>query len=317
MSGEASNRASIELPGAQRDLALAVIRAARGATGSAKPVVAVLMNGRPLAIPELAQEAPAILETWFLGNQHGAAVADVLFGDYNPGGKLPSTFPARPGRSRSTTITATPAAPPTRQITTRRSIWICRGRRSFRSASGSATRLSPTPTCASRRRRSGRVTPSRFRVDVRNTGDRAGDEVVQLYRPRQRCERRRAGESAEGISRRVTLQPGETRTVTFKLGPDAMSLYDRQMRRVVEPGTFTVFAGTNSSDVIATRFEVTGDAFVLAPPTPGSAKGEMQEQLAAVVDSLEDAQSRLRVLTDGLSEKEWTKRPEQTRWSSR
>jgi beta-glucosidase len=68
--------------------------------------------------------------------------------------------------------------------------------------------------------------------------------------------------------RRVTLQPGEARTIVFKLGPEAMSLYDRQMRRVVEPGTFVVFAGTNSSDVIATPFEVTGDAFVLAPPTP-------------------------------------------------
>jgi beta-glucosidase len=99
MSAEASNRASIELPGSQRDLALAVIRAARQSPGGeSKPVVAVLMNGRPLAIPELATDAPAIVESWFLGSQHGTAVADVLFGDYNPGGRLPATFPRATGQ---------------------------------------------------------------------------------------------------------------------------------------------------------------------------------------------------------------------------
>ena len=99
MSAEAASRASIELPGSQLALARNVIRAVRASTGGArKPIVAVLMNGRALAIPELAAEAPAVLETWFLGTQHGGAVVDVLFGDYNPSGKLPVTFPRATGQ---------------------------------------------------------------------------------------------------------------------------------------------------------------------------------------------------------------------------
>src|SRR5207248_3961859 len=93
MSGEASVRASIELPGAQLALAQAVVRATRG-----KPVVAVLMNGRPLAVPWLADSVPALVESWFLGVEHGHALADVLFGDYNPAGRLPNTFPRVTGQ---------------------------------------------------------------------------------------------------------------------------------------------------------------------------------------------------------------------------
>ena len=91
MSGEAGSRSSLELPGVQEELAKALYE-----TG--KPVIAVLMNGRPLAIPWLAQNLPAIVEGWFLGHQAGAAIADVLFGDYNPSGKLPVTFPVASGQ---------------------------------------------------------------------------------------------------------------------------------------------------------------------------------------------------------------------------
>src|SRR3954471_6793527 len=267
MSGEASNRASIELPGSQRDLALAVIRAARPAAGAAKPVVAVLMNGRPLAIPELAEYAPAILETWFLGSQHGMAVADGLFGDYNPSGKLPATFPRATGQipiyynHRNTGRPADSAnhytskyldLPWTPQLPFGFGL-------SYTSFAYSNLRVS-SPTI----RAGDSLTVS---VDVRNTGDRIGDEVVQLYVRDSVASVEEPVKALRGF-RRVTLQPGETRTVTFKLGPEALSLYDRQLRRVVEPGMFTVFAGTNSADVIAAHFEVTGDTLVLAPPTP-------------------------------------------------
>src|SRR2546423_13770135 len=98
MSGEASSRAFVELPGSQRDLALAVIRAAQQSTGgAAKPVVVVLMNGRALAIPELARDGPAIVESWFLGGPHGPGGADGFFGGLNPGGKVPRTFPRATG----------------------------------------------------------------------------------------------------------------------------------------------------------------------------------------------------------------------------
>lgn len=268
MSGEASSRASIELPGSQRDLALEVVRAARGSPGGdTKPVVIVLMNGRPLAIPEVASEAPAVLETWFLGTEHGLAVADVLFGDYNPGGKLPVTFPRATGQipiyynhrnigrpadsanhytSKYLDLPWTPLFPFGYGL-------------SYTTFTYSNLRLS-SPTI----RAGDSLTVS---LEVRNSGDRTGDEVVQLYTRDNVASVEEPIKALKGV-RRVTLQPGETRTVTFKLGPDAFALYDRDMRRVIEPGAFTIFAGTNSVDVTSVPLQVTGDTIVLAPSTP-------------------------------------------------
>jgi beta-glucosidase len=268
MSAEASNRASIELPGSQRDLALAVIRAARQSPGGeSKPVVAVLMNGRPLAIPELATDAPAIVESWFLGSQHGTAVADVLFGDYNPGGRLPATFPRATGQIPiyyNHRNTGRPAEAGNHYTSKYLDIpWTPLYPFGFG--------LSYTTFAYSNLRLSASIIRARdpltVSVDVRNSGDRAGDEVVQLYIRDDVASVEEPVKSLKGF-RRITLQPGETRTVTFKLGPEALSLYDSRMRRVVEPGSFTVFVGTNSDDVITTRFDVTGNTLVLAPSTP-------------------------------------------------
>ena len=268
MSGEASSRASIELPGAQRDLALEVIRAARGsAGGETKPVVVVLMNGRPLAFPEVAAAAPAILETWFLGTQHGAAVADVLFGDYNPGGKLPSTFPRATGQiplyynHRNTGRPADSANHYTSKYLDLpwTPLFPFGYGLSYTTFSYSNLRLS-APTI----RAGDSVVVS---LEVRNTGDRTGDEVVQLYIRDDVASVEEPIKELKG-ARRVTLQPSETRTVTFVLKPDAFALYDHEMRRVVEPGTFTIFAGTNSVDVTSVPLQVTGDVLVLAPSTP-------------------------------------------------
>ena len=104
-------------------------------------------------------------------------------------------------------------------------------------------------------------------LEVRNTGDRTGDEVVQLYIRDDVASVEEPIKELKG-ARRVTLQPSETRTVTFVLKPDAFALYDHEMRRVVEPGTFTIFAGTNSVDVTSLPLQVTGDVLVLAPSTP-------------------------------------------------
>src|SRR2546423_513876 len=268
MSGEASSRSSIELPGVQRDLALEVIRAARGSPGGGtKPVVVVLMNGRALAVPEVADVAPALLETWFLGTQHGVAIADVLFGDYNPGGKLPLTFPRRTrqipiyynhrntGRPGDTTnhytskyldLPLTPLFPFGYGL-------------SYTTFAYSNLKLS-TPSI----RTGDTATVS---VDVRNTGDRAGDEVVQLYMRDDVASVEEPVKELKGF-RRITLAAGESRTVTFKLPPDAFALYDHDMRRVIEPGTFTIYAGTNSVDVISAALEVTGNTLVLEPSTP-------------------------------------------------
>ncbi len=268
MSAEAASRASIELPGSQKDLALTVIRAARVSPGGEnKPVVAVLMNGRPLAVPELAREAPALIETWFLGSQHGAAVADVLFGDYNPAGKLPVTFPRATGQIPIYYNHRNTGRPPdsAQKYTSKyldlpwTPLFPFGYGLSYTTFAYSNLRLSAAKIPAG-----GSVTVS---VDVRNSGDRAGDEVIQLY---VRDDVASVAEPVKALKafRRVALRPGETRTVMFKLGPDALALYDRQMRRVVEPGTFTAFVGTSSDDVLGTHFEVTGDTLVLAPPTP-------------------------------------------------
>lgn len=268
MSAEAASRSSIELPGSQIALARSVIEAARRSSGgSNKRIVAVLMNGRPLAIQQLAIEAPAIVESWFLGNQHGNAVADVLFGDYNPGGKLPATFPratgqipiyynhrntGRPGdtaakyTSKYLDLPLTPLFPFGYGL-------------SYTTFQYTDLRLSSARISAG--------DSLEVAVDVRNTGDRAGDEVVQVY---VRDDVASAAEPVRALKafRRVALGPGEARTIAFKLGPDSFALYDRQMRRVVEPGTFTVYVGTDSDARLSARFEFTGSTLVLAPSTP-------------------------------------------------
>ena len=268
MSAEAESRASIEVPGSQLGLVRAVIQAARVSTGGqAKPIVVVLMNGRPLAIPELVAETPAIVESWFLGSQHGSALADVLFGDYNPGGKLPATFPRSTGQIPTYYNHRNTGRPPvaTEKYTSKYNdlpwtpLFPFGYGLSYTSFEYSDLRLSSPKIGA---RDSLEVT-----VDVRNTGDRAGDEVVQVY---VRDDVASVEEPVRALKafRRVTLAPGETRIIAFKLGPDSFALYDRQLRRVVEPGTFTVYVGTDSNAALSARFEFTGETLVLTPATP-------------------------------------------------
>lgn len=270
MSGEASSRSSIELPGSQLDLARAVLRAARRSAAfvqtdtTPKPVAVVLMNGRPLAIPELAREAPAIVESWFLGNQHGAAVADVLFGDYNPGGKLPVTFPRATGQipiyynHRNTGRPADTANHYTSKYLDLPStpLFPFGYGLSYTTFAYSNLRLSSVKIAAG--------DSLEVSVDVRNSGERGGDEVVQLYVRDDVASVEEPVKKLAGFQR-IALRAGDARTVTFKIGPESLALYDRQMRRVVEPGTFTIYVGTSSDDVLTAHFGVTGDVLVLAP----------------------------------------------------
>jgi beta-glucosidase len=252
MSAEASSRASIELPGAQLQLAKA-IRAA------GVPTVVVLMNGRPLAIPWLAENVPAILETWFLGIEAGNATADVLFGDYNPSGKLPASFPRATGQvpiyyahkntgrppaegnkysSKYLDLPWTPQYPFGHGL-------------SYTTFSVSAPRLARTTL------RSG----DSLAVDVtlQNSGSVAGDEVVQLYVRDDVSSVTRPVKELRGFQR-VTLRPGESKTVRFVLTNQDLAFYDAQMRRVVEPGRFTVYAGSSSDAVREASFELTTPA---------------------------------------------------------
>ncbi len=246
-SAEASSRASIELPGAQQRLAQAIV-----ATG--KPVVVVLMNGRPLALQWLDDNVPAIVETWFLGVEHGTATADVLFGDYNPGGKLTATFPRVTGQVPIYYNHRNTGRPPTREKYTSKYIdvpWtplypFGHGL-SYTAFRYSAPRISATT-----------MRPGdsiRVSVDVTNAGKVAGDEVVQLYIRDEVGSVTRPVEELRGF-RRVRLTPGETRTVAFAIDVQDLAFHDATLTRVAEPGNFTVLVGGSSVATQQARFRL-------------------------------------------------------------
>jgi beta-glucosidase len=259
MSAEAESRARLDLPGAQQRLADAVI-------GTGKPVTVVLMNGRPLAIDRVSATAPAILETWFLGVEAGNAIADVLFGDVNPGGKLPATFPRAVGQVPIYYNHKNTGRPPDPNQKYTSKYWDLPFTPlypfgyglSYTTFDVSAPRLSATT-----------IGPSdslRVEVDVVNTGQRTGDEVVQLY---IRDEVGSVTRPVKELRRfeRVTLAPGERRTVRWSLGLDDFAFYDLDMHRVAEPGGFRVSVGTSSDATREARFTLTtpGNVSVSVP----------------------------------------------------
>ena len=268
MSGEATSRSSVELPGAQLQLAQAVVRAARTSSFD-KPVIAVLMNGRPLAVQWLADSTSALVESWLLGVEHGNALADVLFGEYAPSGKLPVTFPRATGQVPiyyNHKNTGRPGVD--RQKYTSNYIDVPWSPLFPFGHGLSYTTFGYTNLRVSRDSvRGGGSDSVVVTVDVTNTGKRLGTEVAQIYLRDDAASVTRPVRELRGF-RRVALQPGEMRTLSFRLSPDDLALYDRDMRRVVEPGTFTVWAGGSSAATLERRFVVTGDVVVLsgAPP---------------------------------------------------
>ncbi len=250
-SAEASSRASLELPGGQLELAKAV-----HATG--KPVVAVLTNGRPLAVSWLDEHVPAILETWFLGIETGGAVADVLFGDYNPGGKLPVTFPRSVGQVPIYYNHKNTGRPPDagEKYTSKYLDLPWAPLYPFGHGLSYTTFAHGTPRVSAERiRKDDGLT---VEIEVTNAGSREGEEVVQLYVRDEVASVSRPVKQLRGF-RRIRLEPGECRTVQFELTSDDLAFYNRDMECVVEPGFFSVYIGGSSSDVRHARFEVRGD----------------------------------------------------------
>jgi beta-glucosidase len=248
MSGEASSRSSLDLPGRQLDLVKAVVAAG-------KPTVVVLMNGRPLTINWIADRAPAILETWFAGIQAGNAIADVLFGDVNPGGKLPVTFPLSVGQVPiyyNYKNTGRPPDPRNKYSSKYLDVPVTALYPFGYGLSYTEFKLSDLRLSAQRIPPGGSLTAS---VEVQNIGGRAGDEVVQLYIRDMAASVTRPVMELKGFER-VTLQPGEKRRVEFTLAPEHLGFYNRDMRFVVEPGAFKIMVGANSVDVIEAGFEV-------------------------------------------------------------
>jgi beta-glucosidase len=248
MSGEASARASLDLPGRQLDLVKAI-----HATG--KPYVVVLMNGRPLSVNWLAENSPAILETWFAGTEAGNAIADVLFGDVNPGGKLPVTFPRAVGQEPLYYNHKNTGRPPDANNKYSSKYLDVPWTPLYPFGYGlsyTEFQFSNLQLSAQRIPAHGRLTVS---VEITNAGRRAGDEVVQLYIHDVAASVTRPVRELKGFER-VTLQPGERRRVQFTLGPAELGFYDRAMRYTVEPGRFQVFVGTSSVDGMEGSFEV-------------------------------------------------------------
>lgn len=251
MSGEARSRSSLDLPGRQLDLAQAI-----AATG--KPLAVVLMNGRPLTINWVAEHVPAILESWFAGTQGGHAIADVLFGDVNPGGKLPVTFPRSVGQEPLYYNHKNTGRPPdAKNPYTSKYIdveWtplyafgygLSYTKFGYRNLQVSAARIGVD----------GRLKVS---IEVENTGKREGEEVVQLYIRDVAGSRTRPVKELKGFER-IRLKAGERRRVEFRLGPEELGFYNREMKYVVEPGEFKVWVGGDSVSGLETRFEVTDE----------------------------------------------------------
>ena len=247
MSGEAASRSTLDLPGEQERLLEAVV-----ATGT--PVVLVLMSGRPLAVPWAADHVPALVEAWLLGVETGHALADVLFGDVAPSGKLPVSVPRAVGQVPIHYDHKNTGRPPSGQHYTSKYIDLASGPlfpfgyglsyTTFRYADLrlGATSIAPSESLT-------------VRVDVTNTGAREGAEVAQLYIRGVVASVTRPVRELAGFQR-VALKPGETRSVEFLLAAEQLGFYDRAMRFVVEPGTFQVFVGGSSVDGLETSFEV-------------------------------------------------------------
>ena len=235
------DRASLDLVGQQEVLAKAVL-------ALKKPTVVILLNGRPLSVNYLAEHAPALLEGWYLGQETGHAVADVLFGKTNPGGKLPVTIPRSVGQL-PVFYNHKPTARRGYLFDTTKPLYPFGFGLSYTSFDISAPRVL-TPSIAANQ-------PARIAVDVANTGSRAGDEVVQLYIHDDEASVTKPVIELKRFER-VTLQPGEKRSITFELTPDDLALWNPEMKKVVEPGTFTIYAGPNSVDLKSATLTVTG-----------------------------------------------------------
>jgi beta-glucosidase len=247
-SGEARDRADLSLPGVQSQLVKAICD-----TGT--PVVLVLVNGRPVSLDSTADSVKAIVEAWFPSEEGANAIADVLFGDVNPGGKLPVTFPRlvgqvptfyghRPSGGRShwkehyVESSVKPLYP------------FGYGLSYTRFKFGNL-RLAPTTVQADEE-----IT---VQVEVTNVGERAGDEVVQLYTHQTVPFITRPVKELKGFQR-ITLEPGQTQTVTFRLAVNQLGFYDRDYHFVVQPGVVEVMVGNSSQDLPCTgTFEIVGD----------------------------------------------------------
>jgi len=255
------DRDSLDLVGAQNDLVKAVVE-----TG--KPTVVLLINGRPLSINYIAQHVPAILEGWYLGQEGGTAAANVLFGDVNPGGKLPITFPHTVG-DLPDFYNHKPSRNRTYAFSTLQPLYAFGYGLSYTTFKFENLRVAPDEI-----KIGGTSTIS---VDVTNTGSREGDEVPQLYIHQKIASVTRPVMQLKAFQR-ITLKPGEKKTVEFAITPDMLSMLNVDMHKVVEPGVFELMVGPSSDQTNKVLLSVNGvhgesAKAQLPPPPAGSESG--------------------------------------------
>ena len=225
------DRTSLDLIGRQEELVQAML-----ATG--KPVIVFLFNGRPLSINYVAENVPVIFECWYLGQETGHAVADVLFGDFNPGGKLPISFPRSVGHL-PVFYNYKPSA--------RRGYLFADVSPLFAFGFGLSYTNFGIKNVRLKKKKIGLKDSTQVLVDVKNTGKRAGTETVQLYIRDCVSSVTRPVKELKGFQK-ISLQPGETKTVSLVITPDSLAFYDVKMKCVVEPGEFEIMVGNSSRD---------------------------------------------------------------------
>jgi beta-glucosidase len=240
--GEARSRSSLDLPGNQRKFLMELKK-----TG--KPVVLVLINGRPLSINWANENIPAIVEAWFPGLHGGTAIADVLFGKYNPGGKMsvttpktvgqiPFNFPYKPSSQAGQENAGSPNGYGVSRIIDE--LFPFGYGLSYTTFEYSSLKIS---------RVEGDTKPTiTITCNIKNTGDIKGDEVVQLYLNDEVSSVTRYEKMLRGFER-VTLKPGEKRQISFTLKPSDFEMFDKNMNLVVEPGKFNIYVGSSSKDI--------------------------------------------------------------------
>jgi beta-glucosidase len=233
------DRDSVELVGRQNDLVKAVL-------GTGKPTIVFLINSGPLAINYVAQNVPGILEGFYLGEETGTAAADVIFGDHNPGGKLPVSFPRSVGQLPIYY---------NRKPTARRGYLFSTAEPLFAFGFGLSYTTFKYSNAQISKPRIGANEETTMSVDVTNTGRRPGDEVVQMYIRDEISSVTRPVKELKGFQR-ITLAPGELKRVSFRITPEKLQFYNREMQRVVEPGKFQVMVGGNSVDLLTQTLEV-------------------------------------------------------------
>ena len=233
------DRDDLNLLGRQEELVRAVL-----ATGT--PTIVILINGRPLTINSIAENVPAILGCWYLGQETGIAVSDVLFGDVSPSGKLPITLPRSVGQL-PVYYYHKPSAKRGYLFAKTEPVYPFGYGLSYTTFAYDDLCLTPETIGVD-----GQAT---VRVDVTNTGERAGDEIVQLYIRDQVANVTRPVKALKGFHR-VSLEAGETKTVEFLLTPDLLAFPNKEMRWQVEPGLFSVMVGSSSERLNAVTLEV-------------------------------------------------------------